>query len=404
MISTFSLRNFKCHRRMELPVNSLTLLTGLNAAGKSSAIQGALLISQALRANVRSRTIPINGQMVRLGTAGEISSQESPDLTTEKSTSSRDVLIGFSESAASVGWFLGPSDDGVHTAMQLKEVITEKTRGLSSIPAVASTSNSALLPEALSDESHMSIVSKLRDLSFLSAARVTSQELFPSPDLGDIARGNVGTHGEYAAWWLTRLSEDDIDEARWASADSGRTLRRQLNAWGAELFPGFEATSTLLEKTGLVQLQLRTDITHEFRKPANVGFGLSYVFPLLVAGLTIERGQVLVIDSPEAHLHPRGQSRIGRFLAVIAASGVQVIVETHSDHVLNGIRVAVKDEVIAPADVTIHFFGGGQSEPREKDRSASNATFSTATIDNKGRLSAWPAGFFDQIENDLAQL
>ena len=72
MITKFSLTNFKCYQHLDLPLGALTLLTGLNAAGKSSAVQGALLISQALRSNGSSRLIPLNGPLVRLGTAGEI--------------------------------------------------------------------------------------------------------------------------------------------------------------------------------------------------------------------------------------------------------------------------------------------------------------------------------------------
>ena len=220
------------------------------------------------------------------------------------------------------------------------------------------------------------------------------RELFPSPDYADPIRGDVGTAGEYAPWWLTQLSEDDANPARSAPGESAGTIRRQLNSWGTQLFPGFEANATLIERTGLVQLQLRTSLTEDFRKPANVGFGLCYAFPILVAGLTAENEQLTIIDSPEAHLHPRAQSMMGRFLAVVAASGVKVVVETHSDHVLNGIRVAVKDGLLRASDAAIYFFG---------DIEKGNGIVS-ASIDENGRVSSWPEGFFDQIESDLARL
>jgi predicted ATPase len=407
MINKFSLTNFKCYQHLDLPLGALTLLTGLNAAGKSSAVQGALLISQALRSNGNSRCIPLNGPLVRLGTAGEIANQEPRDLASDQHDADRSLSFGFESSAASIEWRLNPSDDGVHTTMQIAKVIAGDAEGIREISVDKVASLDRLLPTSLANHSCVTMVSALRELSFLAATRASSRELFPSPDVGEMARGDVGTNGEYAPWWLSRLSEDDVAEARRAPAEKAPTLRRQINAWGAELFPGFEANATLLEKTGLVQLQLRTHITHDWRKPANVGFGLSYAFPLLVAGLTAQGGQILIVDSPEAHLHPRGQSRIGRFLGVVAASGVQVLVETHSDHVLNGIRVAVKDELISSNDVTIHFLTkgddglGGDTGARP---SGAPKSLYTATLDARGRLSDWPAGFFDQIENDLAQL
>ena len=87
---------------------------------------------------------------------------------------------------------------------------------------------------------------------------------------------------------------------------------------------------------------------------------------------------------------------MGQFLAQ-AAAGPQLIVETHSDHVLNGIRLALRDGVIAPDDVAIHFF----NPPTLQGGVPQVVTVST---DRNGNLSHWSEGFFDQIEKDLANL
>jgi len=88
-----------------------------------------------------------------------------------------------------------------------------------------------------------------------------------------------------------------------------------------------------------------------------------------------------------------GQSQIGRFLAKMAAAGVQIMLETHSDHVLNGIRLALRDGVIAPEQTQIHFFTPSKSAP-----------VISPQVDKQGNLSEWPVGFFDQSEKDLAIL
>ena len=128
--------------------------------------------------------------------------------------------------------------------------------------------------------------------------------------------------------------------------------------------------------------------------PANVGYGLGYAFPMLVAMLTAEPDSVVVIDSAEAHLHPRAQSAVGRFLGQMAGAGLQLFVETHSDHLLNGMRLAVRDGLLRPTDVALHFFGVG----------ASLGQITSLDIDNNGAVSDWPEGFFDQAERDLATL
>ena len=156
----------------------------------------------------------------------------------------------------------------------------------------------------------------------------------------------------------------------------------------AEWFPNTAVTRLRFKTPGL-----RT----EWTRAPNAGFGISYALPIVVAALRAEVNGLLLVENPEAHLHPAGQSRIGGFLARVAADGVQIVLETHSDHVLNGIRVAVADSSAAlfPEQAVIHFFrveddGGPALQSMELQRT--------------GQLTAWPAGFFDQAQVDLAAL
>lgn len=88
-------------------------------------------------------------------------------------------------------------------------------------------------------------------------------------------------------------------------------------------------------------------------RSTNVGFGLTYSLPIFVAVLSSRPGSLILLENPEAHLHPKGQSRLGEFLAIAASQGIQIVAETHSDHVLNGVRVAVHQGNYGPA---IHVF------------------------------------------------
>ncbi|AEI67311.1 hypothetical protein LILAB_27120 [Corallococcus macrosporus] len=218
------------------------------------------------------------------------------------------------------------------------------------------------------------------------------------PDVPNPIHADVGVQGEYAPWWLERCGDLDVDSSRLNHADPAQTVRRQWNAWANTLFPGAEANARAVDRTTLVQLELRNRITDAWRRPANIGYGLSYAFPIIIAALLARRGQLIIIDSPEAHLHPKAQSGMGFFLAKMAAAGVQLAIETHSDHVLNGIRIAVQSGAISSENVAIHFF----SPPPQMDTDPAQVT--SPTIDSAGNLSDWPQGFFDQGEKDLARL
>ena len=128
----------------------------------------------------------------------------------------------------------------------------------------------------------------------------------------------------------------------------------------------------------------------------NVGFGITYALPILVSGLTVPEGGMLLVENPEAHLHAKAQSNMGYFLARMAAAGVRVIIETHSEHIVNGIRrmiVEGKTDMLHD-DMTIYFF---QNKNGEKN-------IMEITMDDMGNLSEFPVDFFDQVRQDMSEL
>ena len=117
--------------------------------------------------------------------------------------------------------------------------------------------------------------------------------------------------------------------------------------------------------------------------------------------MSANRDDILLVENPEVHLHPAGQAKMGRFLAEVATSGVQVVIETHSDHVLNGVRRAIMDKVVASTDVALHFF-----QPRSERARCRRKTpqVQSPVIDTSGNIDAWPEGFFDQFDKDMSYL
>lgn len=398
MLTYIKLQNFKCFRSLALPMAPLTLLTGFNAAGKSTAFQSLLLIAQTLRQNRNSDQLLLNGQLVKLGRPSEIINSTGDFTHSDISPSqiSNEVAFAVSNDKVDLEWAMQADDRSNGMTIPIRRVKIKQSGILKEHQDFETLES--LLPHCNESEVK-SLVRKLRDLVFLSAIRFGVTDTFPSPEDSFPIWADVGTQGEFAPWWFHRENDTNIDELRCHPSDKDAPiLRRQFNAWANVFFPGTQANTNLIEKTNLVRLELRLGKTGDYRRPANIGYGLTYAFPIIVAGLLAKPGQILVIDSPEAHLHPLGQSQMGSFLAHVAAAGVQVIVETHSDHVLNGIRLGVKSQVLAPSKVAIHFFNHANGLETDISRVIS------PLVDNQGNLSEWPAGFFDQAENDLAQL
>ena len=117
-----------------------------------------------------------------------------------------------------------------------------------------------------------------------------------------------------------------------------------------------------------------------------------------MALLASQQDALVLLENPEAHLHPRGQFQLGELMARAASCGIQVVVESHSDHVLNGIRIAVRQGILAPKQVRLYYL---ERKP-EIDQISSQVI--SPCIDKNGRMDQWPDGFFDEWEKSLEML
>jgi predicted ATPase len=367
MLTELSLTNFKAFSSVSLEMRPLTVLTGLNNAGKSSVIQ-AILLAELAR-DGRSH-VPLNGPYgLRLGEASDVLNFDAR---------SSEIRIGLSGN----GWseeFLFDVPDERAVALPRRAVVGEPKR-----------------PRALVG-------------TYLSAERLGPRDLLEvDPEthaaLGEEAkeelatdRLSVGHQGQYTPHVLAQYDRRPVREPlRHAGPESDGqvsiTLGSQTELWLSEIARSVRVQATWLPGTNAATVRFRgADARTDWMRPANVGFGISYALPVVVGALVSEPGHILIVENPEAHLHPAGQSAMGRFLALVASSGVQTIVETHSDHVVNGIRRAVAEgPELAAADVVIHFFSDNRAERIQ--------------LQDTGSLSTWPNGFFDQAELDLSAL
>jgi predicted ATPase len=210
----------------------------------------------------------------------------------------------------------------------------------------------------------------------------------------------LGASGEHAPNYL-RVHGDQpavCDPARHRGA-IGPGLLDQTNAWLNELSPGTAMAVADVPGTDFVRLTFTRsgpDVRTTPHRSTNVGFGLTYALPVIVGCLAAGPGSLLLIENPEAHLHPTGQALIGRLCAMACAGGAQVVVETHSDHVLNAVRLSVKRRELRHDSVILHFFA--------REEAVLQPRLTTLWVSPDGMLPEWPTGFFDQWDRALDEL
>lgn len=387
VLRSLEFSNLKCFSALHLELAPLTLFTGFNSAGKSTALHSLLLLTQGLSLDPDSEYLSPNGPIVRLGQPGDVLSSKAEE---------RRIEISVSTMREQASWSFTPVDT------QLR--LSEQRKALFDVEKVAYRRQNAKLRKWVgkmwkdpgTGAPSSGLIYALKNIVFLNSERGKISDVYPSPDNANITYADVGREGQYASWWYEWAADEEIDSARRHPGKHVASLRRQMDAYLGDLFPGTRVMINKVEKTSLMRLGFSIGAENDWRRPANVGYGLVYVFPILVAALLAKEGQILIIESPEAHLHPRAQSRMGEILARIATAGVQILVESHSDHILNGIRLAVKKGVIPHSDVAVHFFSGADSD--------TGHGVTSPAIDAEGNFDAWPEGFFDQSESDLAAL
>lgn len=128
-------------------------------------------------------------------------------------------------------------------------------------------------------------------------------------------------------------------------------------------------------------------IEYAYADIADVGLAVSTVLPVLVALIQADPGQLVYIEQPELHLHPRAQLKLAQLLAGAANRGVRLVVETHSSLLLRGILTEISQDNISSDKVILHWF--------ERDRVMGFSTVHSKEPDSAGRVGDWPEDFGD---------
>ena len=385
-----------------MPLGRLVLLTGINGKGKSTALQALLLIHQSVnRAHALQQTlrrIELNGHYVRLGNFREVQHRDRR-VGVEPIT----ISFEFADDAtnATVTSLVLEQRDGNERWAGIARIEVERFDGNKCVFQDSrepdDTDDYVILPFDGASADKLGRFSRLGDLThvhYVSADRLGPRDFFPRTSDNDFV--SVGVRGEMTAEVLYRMHKDRVtladNDVRTREGASTMTILDQTSAWLSYVFDGGAVQVTSLQETVLT-LEMNADNSVHYYRAINLGFGYSYALPILVAGLMAMPGEFLIIENPEAHLHPLAQSRIGEFLATVSAVGVQVLVESHSEHVLNAFRLAVRGRQLTPQDIRVLYFRRDEDEP-----------IIHIPVQEDGGIASWPDGFFDQRMRDFEKL
>ncbi|MBO1350407.1 MAG: DUF3696 domain-containing protein [Hormoscilla sp. GUM202] len=377
MISSLRLKNFKPFKDRLLQFRGLTLLSGLNSTGKSSVLQALLLLRQSYKQDLLPNIgLALNGDLVSIGMA--------QDALFE---GAQEESIGF-EIGFEIVW--ENNIKGQWRFKYVREKLEDDVLNLASPPVETEIYESTSLFK--------------HNFHYLQAERIGPRPFNEVSDLQVRRLGNLGTGGEYTAHFLSIYRRESIvdeklshPQVKVTDGEKSMDLIDQVEAWMGEISPGTRLRLNAKPEMGLIGLQYFYGESNSYRA-TNVGFGITYTLPIIVAVLGSKPGTLILIENPEAHLHPQGQAKMGEFLALAASCGIQIVMETHSDHVLNGIRLAVHGGKLDHQDVQLHYF-----QRQVKNRQAVIEVISPR-IDRNARIDQWPEGFFNEWEKSLKVL
>lgn len=372
MFNDIKIKNFKSLKELNVNFKNLTLFTGVNSSGKSSTLQALLLLKQNFQiygSMIKTFELPmetlknifqklsINGEYLDLGLGKNILYDKAEDDILELNLKLNDGQVNFKSNIRE-----SKDEESISCEMSYSDNIEE------------------LFLQS--------------NFTYLSADRIVPQSSYKYSK-ENVLRGNLGKNGEYTIHFLAENKNSSIPlkELQHPEANSNQLLEN-VDYWLSKISKGIKVIPSV--NINFQQSTLQYSYGGSERLPQNIGFGVTYVLPIIVAILKAKKGDIIIIENPESHLHPSGQVEIARLCAKASEAGVQIIVETHSDHFLNGVRVAIKERVLNNNNALVYYFSRNEEEEKTEVQKIE--------IDENGKIDEWPKGFFDEWDIQLEKL
>jgi hypothetical protein len=403
-------------REQSIEIRPLTILAGANSSGKSSMMQPLLLLKQTLEAPYDPGALLLNGSHVqftklqqllsRMDNGQSLSSfyvgiemEGKRNLTTYFSRGSNKRIevnqTTYSSPVESINLYLGMSQEEMHMILEkhlndvsaipgsnigelLRRLIGDKEIEinlkrnrcfLTLIAPFQASQETSVFGIQISDERTKRYI---REVIHLPGLRGNPERTYPITAVGSAF---PGPFENYVASIIGQW-QDDQDKDKLALVD------RDLNRLG--LASGIRAESINDTQVELLVKFSPYHGTEYMVSLADVGLGVSQTLPVIVALHAAEQGQLIYLEQPELHLHPRAQSALAEVLADAVLQGKHLVIETHSSLLLLGIQTLVAEGKLPPDMVKLHWFR------RQEDGST---RIDSADLDDKGAFGDWPEDF-----------
>jgi predicted ATP-dependent endonuclease of OLD family len=304
MIKKLKVKNFKSLSDVNLEMRNLTLLTGLNGSGKSTVFQILKLLSDNIPflddKNTAVYTDPFDSGFV-LATYSKIN-----DL-------SKTIQIGLETENRNFKWNLTYDQD--EYGCPLKNSLLLYTTDRYTLDELKQCALFTSRTKHVNLEKYMAI----KDCSFFQEER------------------------------MEFLNSFTVDSALKHPCSESLLITDQLGVWLSDITKG----SVKIIGTSFTKNDNNMYVRYE---PKHIGLGLTYIIDVLIRLLMAKQGDLLLIENPEVFLHPHGQVVLGKLISMVAQNGTQLIIETHSDHLVNGIRIACHEDILDKDNVVFLYF------------------------------------------------
>lgn len=394
-IEKLYLENFKCFSKADIDFGKITLLTGANSSGKSSILYAIL---GAIQSNEFPLQFSPNGKYVNMGDYEQM---------VFRNDESKNIRIDLQVSGESIQSY--PFNYRIDTLWRLDKFnkpILEQLKFNSPSESILDIKNENGKDIYVHFNDEIKVFKSIQEM--WKGYEGYLRHRFDKIKWGEFIRWNSSLNFISPFRLYPERTYYERTQTQFRVGKFGENYIDQLLLWESEEAPEFEKVAKILKQLNLVseiqsnriaggrfELLVKTAPNSVWSSLSDVGFGISQFMPVIVADTQLGKGSTLFLAQPEIHLHPSVQADLGTYFVNQAnENDKNYVIETHSEYVLNRIRLEIAKGNIAEEDVKVYFLENDGQE----------ATIHRLNFAKNGQIENAPANFFQTYMMDVMDI